>query len=364
MKEQTSIPYTLKQRCVALFEGGKSYREIYNYYVSVMGQTQSLKAFKITLRRWKKKVSLDEKIIKDQQILHDVNIALGYNMNKATVQYNAQTKEIEKVWARINESTSSINQLIEVIKDVKPIQVEIDPIEVKEKRLLEIPLFDSHFGVSDYEYYKPTQAKIMDKLSSRKWEEVLFILGQDLLHTDNFKGQTANGTQIGEIDLVKAWNDAHKFYGPLIEKALHQANKVKIIYSIGNHCESMSWAFVQMIKALYPQVEYDDSMEERKVHLFGECLIGFTHGDKAKKQLHNLFPIEFPLEWSKAKVREVHTGHYHIQEDKDFFGVMIRTLATRNKTDNWHKKMGFIGAHKRFQLFEFSLDALESVHYV
>jgi hypothetical protein len=364
LKEQTSIPYTLKQRCVALFESGKSYREIYNFYISVMGQTQSFKSFRITLRRWKKKVSLDEKIIKDQQILHDVNIALGYNMNKATVQYNAQTKEIEKVWARINESTSSVNQLIEVIKDVKPIQVEIDPIEVKEKRLLEIPLFDSHFGVSDYEYYKPTQAKIMDKLSSRKWEEVLFILGQDMLHNDDFRGRTSNGTQIETVDMVKAWNDARMFYQPLLEQAIKQSNSVKVMYAKANHDESLSWAFVQMVKVMYPQIQFDDEIIERKVHTFGLNFIGVTHGDKARKNLHNIFPIEFPVEWSKAKNREIHIGHFHVEDAKDIFGMVVRTLATKNKTDKWHKDNGYVGAHKRFMLFEYSEDNLESIHYV
>jgi UDP-2,3-diacylglucosamine pyrophosphatase LpxH len=287
-------------------------------------------------------------------------------MNKATVQYNAQTKEIEKVWARINESTSSVNQLIEVIKDVKPIQVEIDPIEVKEKRMLEIPLFDKHYGISDYEYYKPTQAKIMDKLLYRNWEEVLFIIGQDLLHTDNFKGQTANGTLIGKVDLVKAWNDAHKFYAPLIEQSLKQSKKVKIMYSVGNHDESISWAFVQFIKALYPSIEYDDSLKQLKVHTFGYNFIGVTHGDKknTKKNIHNLFPTKFPIEWSKTRNREAHTGHLHTEKMNDVFGMLVRVLPTRNKTDEWHEENGFEGAHKRFMLFEYSEDNLESIHYV
>jgi hypothetical protein len=285
-------------------------------------------------------------------------------MNKATVQYNAQTKEIEKVWARINESTSSVNQLIEVIKDVKPIQVEIDPIEVKEKRLLEIPLFDSHFGVSDYEYYKPTQAKIMDKLSSRKWEEVLFILGQDMLHNDDFRGRTSNGTQIETVDMVKAWNDARMFYQPLLEQAIKQSNSVKVMYAKANHDESLSWAFVQMVKVMYPQIQFDDEIIERKVHTFGLNFIGVTHGDKARKNLHNIFPIEFPVEWSKAKNREIHIGHFHVEDAKDIFGMVVRTLATKNKTDKWHKDNGYVGAHKRFMLFEYSEDNLESIHYV
>jgi hypothetical protein len=204
----------------------------------------------------------------------------------------------------------------------------------------------------------------MDKLSSRKWEEVLFILGQDMLHNDDFRGRTSNGTQIETVDMVKAWNDARRFIEILLVQAMKQAKKVKVMYSVGNHDESFSWAFVQMLKALYPVIEWDDSLEQRKVHTFGLNFVGVTHGDKARKNLHNIFPIEFPVEWSQAKNREIHIGHFHVEDAKDIFGMVVRTLATKNKTDKWHKDNGYVGAHKRFMLFEYSLKELESIHYV
>jgi hypothetical protein len=204
----------------------------------------------------------------------------------------------------------------------------------------------------------------MDKLSSRKWEEVLFILGQDMLHNDDFRGRTSNGTQIETVDMVKAWNDARMFYQPLLEQAIKQSNSVKVMYAKANHDESLSWAFVQMVKVMYPQIQFDDEIIERKVHTFGLNFIGVTHGDKARKNLHNIFPIEFPVEWSKAKNREIHIGHFHVEDAKDIFGMVVRTLATKNKTDKWHKDNGYVGAHKRFMLFEYSEDNLESIHYV
>jgi hypothetical protein len=155
-----------------------------------------------------------------------------------------------------------------------------------------------------------------------------------------------------------------KFYQLLIGLAMTNSNNVKIMYSKGNHDESMSWAFVQLLKVLYPDAIFDDSFIERKVHTFGDNFIGITHGDKARKNLHNIFPIEFPMEWAKATNREIHIGHLHVEDGKDHFGMMVRTLATRNKTDQWHKNNGFVGAHKRFMLFEFSEKELESIHYV
>jgi hypothetical protein len=97
---------------------------------------------------------------------------------------------------------------------------------------------------------------------------------------------------------------------------------------------------------------------------YGRNFIGITHGDKARKDIHNIFPVEFPIEWAKAECREIHMGHYHIEDMKDRFGTMVRTLSTGNKTDKWHKDFGFVGGHKRFMLFEYSQKEVEAIYYV
>ncbi|GFN32585.1 hypothetical protein [Paenibacillus xylaniclasticus] len=273
-----------------------------------------------------------------------------------------------KISVRPKRNGFNYDRFIESLREIKPYSVqyqEKSPItEAHEKRLLEISLYDTHFGVSDYEYYFSTQQRIATKIASRQWEEILFVVGQDMLHNDNFRGQTSSGTLIETVDMEKAWDDCRKFYEPLIKLAFENANNVKIVYSKGNHDESMSWAFVQLLKALFPFAKYDDSFTERKAHVFGNIFIGITHGDKGRKQLHNLFPVEFPELWARAKIREVHVGHLHVEDGRDYFGMMVRTLATRNKTDKWHQDNGYIGAHKRFMLFEYSESELESIHYV
>ena len=284
--------------------------------------------------------------------------------NAYSKQDGIQTLYSSKIVVKPRQNELGIEQLVEAIKEVQPVNIKTSAVEVKDKRLLEVAIFDPHFGISDYEYYKPTQAAILSILSSRAWEEVLFIVGQDTFHNDDFRGRTANGTQIETVDMVKAWNDCRQFYEPLIEKAIQFARSVKVMYSKGNHDESMSWAFVQYLKARFPQLTVDDEVTERKVHTFGANFIGVTHGDKARKNLHIIFPNEFPVEWSRAKCREIHTGHFHKEDGTDVFGMMVRTLATRNKTDKWHKDNGFVGAHKRFMLFEYNEEELKSIHYV
>lgn len=269
-----------------------------------------------------------------------------------------------KITVRPLKNHFNFDRFIESLKNIRSNDISVDAKVLEDKRLLEIPLFDPHFGVSDYDYYKPTQERIADKIRNRQWEQVLFIVGQDMFHNDDFRGRTSSGTPIESVNMEKAWNDCLNLYQPLIKMAFNYSNNVKILYSKGNHDESMSWAFVQLLKALYPAAEFDDSFIERKVHTFGENFIGITHGDKARKNLHNIFPVEFPMEWAKAKNREIHIGHLHVEDGKDHFGMMVRTLSTRNKTDAWHKNNGFVGAHKRFMLFEYSETELESIHYV
>lgn len=284
--------------------------------------------------------------------------------NSYSKQDGIMTMYSSKISVKPRTSTFSLDRLLEAISELPELTVHRAPVVLDDRRMLEIPLFDAHFGISTYEYYKSTQEKILQRIQSRDWEEILFVVGQDMLHNDNFKGQTANGTQIEVVDMVKAWMDATKFYFPLIEEALLQSNRVKIIFSKGNHDESMTWTFVQLLKERYKQVVVDDAFVERKVHVFGNCFIGITHGDKARKNISNIFPKEFPMEWANATTHEVHMGHFHVEDAKDVFGMMVRTLATRNKTDSWHKDNGYVGAHKRFMLFEYTENELDSIHYV
>lgn len=283
--------------------------------------------------------------------------------NAYSKQDGVQTLYSSKITVRPKRD-NNFHKLLEKITQVKPIHIDIQPTLVQDKRLLENSLFDLHFPITTYEEYKETQAKIHNKITSRKWEEILFVVGSDLFHNDGFTSQTTKGTIIEKVDTEKAWEDATLFYIPLIEKALKQSNKTKIVYSPGNHDEAISWAFVKYLKALFPQCEYDDKLIEHKIHVFGDTVIGVTHGDKGKKELHNVFAALFPIEWGTAKNREIHTGHHHVEDARDKFGTMVRTLATKNKTDEWHKRHGYVGAHKRFMLFEYSETHLESIHYV
>ena len=85
---------------------------------------------------------------------------------------------------------------------------------------------------------------------------------------------------------------------------------------------------------------------------------------KAAKNLAHIFPISFPEEFAAASIREIHAGHLHHESEADIYGVMVRRLSTGGITDDWSNRQDFIGAHKRFMVFEWDLEGLRSIHYI
>jgi len=259
-------------------------------------------------------------------------------------------------------------QLLDVIRsDVQPVHIDAEPAHMTDKRMLEIPIMDAHFGNATYDHYKDSQRTIYDLLSLKRWEETLFVVGSDLFHADNFKSTTVSGTQLETVNMPRAWNDCAMFYDVLIETALRQSGVVKLVYIPGNHDSSFGWSFVQYLKAKYPQAAVDDRVKERKVEVYGKNFIALSHGEKSRRDLIRIIPAEFPLEWAQTTNREAHIGHLHREEEtraKDEFGLTVRTMSTANPLDQYHEDNGFVTAHKRFQLFEYSEDSLKHIHYV
>lgn len=226
------------------------------------------------------------------------------------------------------------------------------PIENGEYLLL--PLYDMHFGVATFEYYQDVFNKLMTRLD-KNYKEVALIFGQDMFHNDSlFHGRTARGTEIEKADMVQAWHDVTKFFVPIIQKAMDRGTKVTIAYSKGNHSETLEWAYVQYLKGLFPDLEVNDSLKERKVVMLGKNFIGANHGDKKnEKNLPENFATEFPMEWSQATTRTVFVGHRHHEMVIDKGGILVRRMPTKNPIDNYHDDRGYTTAHKRFQIHEF-----------
>lgn len=254
-----------------------------------------------------------------------------------------------------------IEAVMKAVREVGSVTVE-EP--ARGGGLLEVNNTDMHLGNSDFAWYRGNLERTVRHIRARDWAEVIVPIGSDLFHCDNFKNTTSNGTPQSSVAWPEAWADATRYFSTVLESALAHALTVYAYYIIGNHDESMAWAFCQMLSAKYPQVEFDLEIAERKVHTFGTVAIGMTHGDlRTRNDLDRIFLAEFPS-FANAAVREVHAGHNHHEVTRDEYGTVVRSLSTAARTDKWHREEGYVGAVKRFTLFEYEADALTDVHYV
>lgn len=349
------ISEEIKKQCVELRSAGQSAEQIYRDYFSTQHPSMSLESFSRSLRKWRKRFADDTTLEKGTYE--------GFTAHAATVQVNAQG-EIIQAWVKQHLDDGQFEELIEAIKEnVQPIDLELLPVRDGEG-MLEVPLYDMHFPLSDHSETLPELAEL---ISGRHWEVVNIVIGQDLFHNDDMRGRTASGRPIEKVDIPHAWRLARAFWVTIIAAALENAERVKVIYSKGNHDESLAWAFVQMLKEAFPQVEFDDDMKPRKVIYWRGCFIGVTHGNATKSgngDLRGQFTIEFPQYFAASAVREIHCGHLHHEKTADNYGVMIRRLSRNGDTDTWSEDEGFVGAHKRFMVFEWKPSRLSKIHYL
>lgn len=353
------IPYDLKVRCVKESYTGKTAREIYNgIFAPEHGDSMSFSTFARKLRYWRNKQMADG-------VTLECGTYGGFTAHGATVQVNGNG-EITQAWIKQKAEDVNWDDIKDFIREnVQPLK--IDACEISGDTMLEIPLFDMHFGIASLEDYTQQTREIKRIIEAKAYDEINIIFGQDMLHTNDMRGHTAKGTSIEAADFRNAWEDAWNFWHNVIPACLEHSQKVNVIYSKGNHDECSSWCLFKALQVAFPQAHFDDTFRDRKCIHWRRCFIGVTHGEGAKREPRDLrgqFTIRFPTEFADSDVREIHAGHLHCESESDLYGVMIRRTSTAKPDDAWGNSEGYIGAHKRFMMFEWLPSRLKAVYYV
>ena len=355
------IPIQVKKICCQLKSEGKSNREIYdNYFKHATDSPASYNSFRSMICRWTKRQYADDTTLQ-------CGTYEGFIAHDATVQVS-KSGEIVQAWIKQKASDLDPEEFIAAIREnVEPFVYV--PSELNNAtRMLEIPLFDMHWGVAFMDYYEPVLNEILELVTSKPWDRIVIPFGQDFFHNDSIiNGQTTKGTIIEKVDMIRAVKEGKQFMYTLIDTAIRCANKVEVIYSAGNHDRSTAWMFMQVLLERYGPSVVDDSLEYRKVITHGKNSIMITHGDSKQataKNLAHIFPITFAEEFANADVREVHAGHLHHEAEADIYGVMVRRLSSGGKVDSWSNKEDFVGTHRRFMVFEWDQKKLKSIHYI
>lgn len=257
-------------------------------------------------------------------------------------------------------------EIAEDLKHIKPIKLS-KPKSQGDTNLV-IPLYDLHFGTSDLEYYQETLENIIAAIETKDYNQVLVIAGGDILNEDNYKGTTASGTPIEKTDMHKAWLECFQFLSTILEAAHDHSKQARLMYVPGNH-DTFSGHTVLLGVSQYfrnTDINFDLSQEVFKATMLDNVMVSATHGHKSNiKRYPMICAAGFPQYWAQAKSRECFTGHLHTEwQSRDNEGIVIRQMPTRNKLDQWHKDSGYIAAHKRMYVFEYSKDDIKSIHVV
>ena len=356
-----SIPIKVKRECCRMKREGLSNKEIYeNYYRHQVEKVCSSDAFRCMLSRWMKQTFPDDTTLV-------CGTYEGFTAHNATVQVS-KTGEIVQAWIKQKPSDFDPEDFIKAIRDnVEPYEYQLT-YDINANRMLEIPLFDMHWGVSFMDRYESVLCDILEIIRSRHWDSIVIPVGQDFFHNDSIVNPTTTkGTVVDKVDMTRAVKEGRQFITAIIDAAIENANKVRVFYSAGNHDRSISWMFMQVLLERYGPNIVDDSMEYRKVFTYGKNSVMVTHGDSKQataKNLAHIFPISYPEEFAQATTREVHSGHLHHESEADIFGVMVRRLSSGAAVDDWSNRQDFVGTHRRFMVFEWDLDSLRSIHYI
>jgi len=180
-----------------------------------------------------------------------------------------------------------------------------------------------------------------------KPERIFFIVGQDLMHSENYQGTTPSGRHILDLDtrLPKLIETALE----INIKAVYQCRAVapvEVIWIPGNHDPTASLWLCMALKQHFrddKHVTIDASPCTRKARLWGNLLVGWAHEIVGKHESWaNELAQAYPKEWGQSVYREWHHGHKHKKRETKTApvmthgGVLCRQLTALSPIDAWH----------------------------
>lgn len=196
---------------------------------------------------------------------------------------------------------------------------------------------------------------IIQKANGFKIDQIVLVIGNDILHIDTPRRTTTSGTF---QDTSGMWYDnfllAKNLYVDIIEMLLPVAN-VYVMYNPSNHDYTNGFFLADTVKTWFRNsvnVEFDCSISHRKYYQYFNNLIGTTHGDGAKMtDLPLLMANEAAKQWAQTKHRYIYMHHFHHKISKDFMSVCVEGLRSPSGTDSWHHRNGYQHAPKAIEGF-------------
>jgi len=282
--------------------------------------------------------------------------------HSSTPYYNIQFRDVTEG----DKPNSVLSDFIENVKAYAPKYPKLARKTSKDGHLLVIDIADLHInkyantdfagdnydsGVAVKRAIEGTQG-LIDKASGFNIDKILFVVGNDVLNTDNVFKQTTKGTnQDTDLHWFKAFNIAKDCYVKCLELCLAVAD-VDVIHCASNH-DLMSGSFLAVtLEAWFrnnKNITFNTSPKYRKYYQYHNTMIELEHGDKGKlANIPLIMAQEQPKMWAETKFRYALLHHFHHQDKtnwksgKDYIGVNVTYLRSPSSADLWHYENHFI----------------------
>lgn len=289
-----------------------------------------------------------------------------YNKQKASGWY------LTCQWTSIKQEETDLVGFYDWLQDytvpkITPIKAsQIQNINSEEDVCAILALQDMHFGKQGNDdiaqYVKECCLYLASKAHANyNVDELVFVIGGDMLNMDTFGGTTTKGTFVENSgSAMEAYINAYNCMVDCIATLYQFCAKLKVVFIAGNHCRLSSFHLVHALGqsfANWDGLEFDDEYGERKAFLYGDNLICFEHGDIKTNNNPLLYATEYPEMWGKSKYRTLYTGHYHSKQIKEVItenekhGFSSKQLPSLSSSDYYHYHNKYTGA-KRSALIE------------
>ena len=196
-----------------------------------------------------------------------------------------------------------------------------------------------------YKRLKDCIDDIILRITPGRFKKIYINTLGDILHTDNNQGTTTKGTP-QQVDgrLEKIIPKTIELFEYMIME-LRKFAPIEYIYVPGNHDELTGFMFAySLMKAFsnYDDITFDINANPFKARLIGKTLLGLTHGISNRTKTGDWLVNDFRDLFGKCVVAEVHEGHLHTQETKEYgTGVIVKNLPKLCNASAWEHQMGY-----------------------
>lgn len=356
------------------YEEGRDFINIICSSPRIISEEELIEQFKVDITKWEIdsfQIKTSEGYRKDKQVdwhVHGKKVD-GDSVDSGKMLVVPLFHVRAKFVRRQSLNKKIVDDIFEnlKVKNLSPIKVISSQYD-KNGSYVIVPIADLHLGLSttkqvegnDYnmelaeQYFYDIISQTKDRLKGRKVKEIIFLVGNDFLNSDNLQNTTEKGTL---QDTNTSW-----FY--LIDKAIEliikgtnsllEISNVKIINVPSNHDRHSMYGVMKAIEQYFKDnknVEIDNTPIYTKYKMVGKLLLALTHDIDVKRAL-DVVTTDAKEFWSESTHVVWLLGHLHKAIQYEQRGVMeIYRLPTVSGNSRWASENHYVQSDKRTQLF-------------